>query len=158
VNIFSILKVSITLVALAFCLASTALAAPAQTATPGFYACENFNGGYIGPHTNWKSKADGAFDQMLLLDLDRTKREATAEWYLKMKKYSSVTGPLFFIQGGFVMVSVSNNDVETYTFNYATSDVMFTQTRINSVSLPNAIKSLHAQCALKRGPWELKWK
>jgi len=153
------------LAALALSLGTMAHAAPAKP-SPIVYVCKNLQGAYMGPQTRWKIKSDGYSDQKTIITFNPSTRETTADWYFKDKMYSSVAGKFFYVQGGYLALSVSDNDIETYTVDALTLDLMFTQTRINDLQLPNAVKSVRGECSQypnrtpskKHGPWELNWK
>ena len=74
-------------------------------------------------------------------------KPSTALWFDKTNApYWAAEGVVFDVPGGFALLAVSEQNIETYTLLVSSFELMHTTTRIGGSNFPNAIKGQRGTC------------
>ena len=107
------------------------------------FLCENFKGTWFGA-PEWKAEADGMSGQQVLLNYNGT--NSNVKWYRGGKVYYENSGVGIAMDNGFAIITMLDEQIETYVFNSGTVELLFSATRSGSSMLPNSIKTQRATC------------
>jgi hypothetical protein len=146
----SMQKIFLLAIALVISVSASAYAepiSPPEHLRPRAYTCRNMAGSYMGPATAWKPEADGSTNQKVQLMINEKGKSSTATWFDdKNTPYWVAEGVAFDVPGGFALLSVSEQNVETYTLLISSLELMNSTTRIGGSNFPNAIKGQRGTC------------
>jgi hypothetical protein len=113
---------------------------------PRSYLCGDFVGSYFGA-PSWKVHEDRATNQQVLLDFKGGGQPGSSiKWYRNGNVYYDSPGMGATMTSGFVIVTLTDNFIETYVFNAGTSELLFSMTRSGNPLLPNTVKALRGTC------------
>lgn len=114
---------------------------------PRVYTCRNMAGSYMGPATAWKPQADAMTNQKVQLMINEKGKSSTATWFDDTNTpYWVAEGVAFDVPGGFALLSVSEQNIETYTLLISSFELLNAVTRIGGSNFPNAIKGQRGTC------------
>jgi hypothetical protein len=120
---------------------------PPEHLRPRVYTCRDIAGSYMGPATAWKPEADGSTNQKVQLMINEKGKSSTATWFDDTNTpYWVAEGVAFDVPGGFALVSVSEQNIETYTLLVSSLELMNATTRIGGSNFPIAIKGQRGTC------------
>jgi hypothetical protein len=92
----------------------------------------------------WKAEADGMSGQQVLLHYNGA--NSTVKWYRGGKVYYENSGVGIAMNGGFAIVAVLDEQIETYVLNIGTLELLQSSTRSGSSMMPNSIKAQRGTC------------
>ena len=128
--------------AIGLCLQSTT--AFAQD-IPRAFLCRGLTGVWLGAPA-WKPEADAMTGQEVLLSYTGKAQQSEVKWYRDGKVYFESPGIGVPMNGGFAIVVLGDEYLETYVFNSGTTELLMSATRSGSSALPNSIKSQRGVC------------
>jgi hypothetical protein len=93
-----------------------------------------------------EARKDASSNQEVLLYFKGGKSVSSVKWYRDGKVYYESDGIGYAMKGGFGIIALADEYVETYVFNVGTFELLFTMVRSGSATLPNAIKTMRGSC------------
>ena len=101
----------------------------------------------MGPATAWKPEADAMTNQKVQLMINEKGKSSTATWFdMNNESYWVAEGVVVDVPGGFALVAVSDQNIETYTLLVSSFELLNAVTRIGGSNFPNAIKGQRGTC------------
>ncbi len=113
---------------------------------PRVFNCGNLVGSFSGPPTSWKPEEDKMSNQEVLLYFKGGKSVSSVKWFRDGKMYYESAGIGYAMKGGFAIIVLAEDYIETYVFNTGTFELLLTVVRSGSSIHPNALKTQRGTC------------